>query len=454
MSDPISFTRRRFVQVGAGAAVTAALAACSSRSSSLPSSSLPSSSLPTSTAPTTNATSGTTAASGTGPASTTVTTTLDTTVASSSTAAGATGARTLVIVQLNGGNDGLNTLVPSDGRYRDARPTLGIPESDLVALTGNSDWSLHPSLAPLTTYWDAGTATFLPGIGFDDPNHSHFVSLDRWWRADDLSASTGWLGRNVVPGDLSPLYATALGSGAPLLRSDLYQPAVVIQPAGFDFPKALPADVLQRLAQPASADSLHALAQASMTSTIAAVGSFAGLLASNPDTSTTDDQVTYREGGLDLVQGLDLAARLVTGDVGARVVVVSAGGFDTHSNQLVTQKALFDDLAKGIDAFMQAVAAAGATDRTLLVTTSEFGRRVEENASGGLDHGAGGLSMMFGGTVVGGIQSAVDLGNQLDGDVRPSLDPRTMYTACLDWLGLDPVAALGKRYDQVALLKT
>ncbi|MCU1397649.1 MAG: putative arylsulfatase family enzyme twin-arginine signal, partial [Acidimicrobiales bacterium] len=355
--------------------------------------------------------------------------------------------------QLNGGNDALNTLVPSDGRYRDARPTLAIPEADLVALTGVTDWTLHPNLAPLTPYWDAGTAAFLPGIGFSDPNHSHFVSLDRWWRADDLTSSTGWLGRSVAPGALSPLYATALGSGAPLLRSDLYQAAVVIQPSTFAFPTALPETALQRLTQPVSADALHALAQASLTSTIASVDSFVSLLA--PEASDdAGDTVTYREGGLDLVSGLDLAARLVTSDVGARIVVVSVGGFDTHSNQLATQGSLLDDLAKGIDGFMQKVAAAGAADRTLLVTTSEFGRRVAENARGGIDHGAGGMSMMFGGRVNGGIHGDVDLGDQLDGDVRPTLDPRTMYTACLDWLGLDPVATLGKRYDGVALLRT
>ncbi|MEA3184897.1 MAG: hypothetical protein QOJ74_1374, partial [Ilumatobacteraceae bacterium] len=124
------------------------------------------------------------------------------------------------------------------GRYRDARPTLAIPEADLVALSATTDWSLHPSLAPLTKYWDAGTAAFLPGIGFSEPNHSHCVSLDRWWRADDLSASTGWLGRSVDAGALPPLYATSLGSGAPLLRSETFQPAVVLQPSAFDFPNA------------------------------------------------------------------------------------------------------------------------------------------------------------------------------------------------------------------------
>ena len=449
------YSRRQFIQIGASAAVTAALAACASKgASSTPShqtsaatpgtggtSSTTGSTTPSTTPSTTQSTTGSTTASPSAGATTTV---------SSVLTPGPAG-RTLVIVQLNGGNDALNTLIPSDGRYRDARPTLAIPETDLVALKGTTDWSLHPKLAPLAAYWEAGTATFLPGIGFNDPNHSHFVSLDRWWRADDLTSSTGWLGRSVGPDSTKPLYATALGSGAPLLRSDSFQPAVVIQPGTFTFPGHLGEKVLGRLASPVSADQLHALAQQSMTSTIAAVDAFGGLLKSSA--SGSGDVVSYREGGLDLINGLDLAARLVTGNVGARIVVVSVGGFDTHYNQLSVQGTLLDDLAKGIDGFMQKIAAAGATDKTLLVTTSEFGRRVAENASGGFDHGAGGMSMMLGGSVVGGIQSAVDLGNQLDGDVRPSLDPRTMYTACLDWLGLDPVAALGKRYDEVKLLK-
>ncbi|MEO6123540.1 MAG: DUF1501 domain-containing protein [Ilumatobacteraceae bacterium] len=360
------------------------------------------------------------------------------------------GGRTLVVVQLNGGNDALNTLVPSDGRYRDARPTLAIPEAELVALAGNSRWSLHPSLAPLTSYWDAGDVAFLPGIGFPYPNHSHFVSLDRWWRADDLEASTGWLGRSVTDGDLVPLYATALGSGAPLLRSDQFQAATVSQPSGFVFPGALPADVIARLSNVMGVDPLTALAQRSLLETIGAVQSFSRLL--TPDEAAAD-VLSYREGGVDLASGLDLAARLVTGDVGTRIVVVSVGGFDTHSNQLATQAELLADLAAGIDTFMHQVASAGLAETTLVVTTSEFGRRVGENASGGFDHGAGGMSMMFGPMVRGGVLTDIDLGEQLDGDVRPTVDPRTMYTACLDWLGMDVEASLAQRYDEVALLR-
>jgi len=415
------FSRRRFIHLGAGAAVTAWVSGCSSSSNG--SSPSTSAAVPTSATPTT---------------------------AASSTTTPATAGRTLVVVQLNGGNDALNTLVPSDGRYRDARPTLSIPEPDLVALAGNDRWSLHPSLAPLTRYWDSGNIAFLPGIGFQDPDRSHFVSLDRWWRADDFAISAGWLGRSVADGDVTPLYATAIGSGAPLLRGEQFQPATVLQPSGFVFPDQLPAEVIRRLSSPLAPHPLTALAQRSLLETISAVQSFSGLL--EPDESA-DGEISYREGGLDLSSGLDLAARLVTGDVGTRIVVVSAGGFDTHSNQLATHTDLLTDLATGIDTFIQQVAAAGLADATMLVTTSEFGRRVGENASGGFDHGAGGMSMMFGPMVRGGVITDIDLGDQLDGDVRPTIDPRTMYTACLDWLGMDVEAALGQRFDEVALLR-
>ncbi len=413
-------SRRKFIQLGAGSAVTIALSGCST-SSKL----------------------GRPAA----PASPSSSSSSSSTIPQPLVAGGQ---RTLVIVQLNGGNDGLNSLVPADGRYRDARPTLAIPEAELVALKGMNEWSLHPQLAPLSKYWDAGQVNFLPGIGFSDPNHSHFVSLDRWWRADDLTAPTGWLGRSITDGAVKPLYATALGSAAPMLIGDHYQPAVVLQPASFTFPKTIPGDRLQTMTSPLSHDPLLALAQRSLASTIEAVASFATVKDSNVSDSGGD--VPDREGGFDLVEGLDVAARLVIGDVGARIVVVSVGGFDTHSNQLATHKVLYDDLAKGIDGFLTTVAAAGRADETLLVTTSEFGRRVGENASGGFDHGAGGLSMMFGPMVVGGVLTTVDLGNQLDGDVRPVLDPRTMYTACLDWIGADAAAALGKRYDELNLI--
>ena len=115
---------------------------------------------------------------------------------------------------------------------------------------------------------------------------------------------------------------------------------------------------------------------------------------------------------------------------------------------------LYADLAAGIAAYFARADAGGFADQSLLVTTSEFGRRVAENGSGGTDHGAGNTSFLVGPAVVPGLHGDLDLGHLLDGDVRPTVDPRTLYTACLDWLGADVEAALGRRYDDLALLQT
>jgi len=132
--------------------------------------------------------------------------------------------------------------------------------------------------------------------------------------------------------------------------------------------------------------------------------------------------------------------------------VVSAGGFDTHANQLSEQAALLEDLATGIDAFFEAIEVAGLGDDVLLVVNSEFGRRAAENGSGGCDHGAGGLSLAVGRGVRGGVFGEVDLGNLLDGDIRPNVAPQAFFTRCLDWLGVDAEHVLGARDDSLVLL--
>jgi uncharacterized protein (DUF1501 family) len=379
----------------------------------------------------------------------TVPTTRPSTTVAAVTTPDVTDERVLVVVQLNGGNDGLNTLVPLDGRYRDARPRLAVPEADLVALGGRPGYALHPALAPLATWWESGWVAALPAIGFADPNRSHFVSMDRWWRADDLANPAGWLGRwlDGLPADLPTLGATAFGSGAPLLVGSRRVPTVVASPSGFRFPRSLDPRLIAALASPPSSDPLVARAQASLAIAVEAVDDLA-------DLADGDEQVdTAREGRATLTEGLSLAAELVNADLGTRVVVVSAGGFDTHANEAAVHDDLLADLAAGLAGFLDAVGAGGRADRVLVATTSEFGRRVAENGSGGTDHGAAGLSFLLGPSVVGGVHGPADLGHLLDGDVRPEVDPRTLYTACLDWLGGDADAILGRRYDEVTLVR-
>lgn len=431
-----TFGRRRFLTLAGTGAVVVAVAGCRSGGSGE------------------RSRSGSTTTGGSGAGSSPSSSGTTTSTASSSAGSAASGERILVLVQLNGGNDGLNTLVPADGRYRDARPSLAVPEAELVALPGESAFALHPSLAPLLPLWQANRLSFVDSIGFPDPDRSHFVAMDTWWRAGDLTAPTGWLGRVLdhLPADPDPLYATALDAGAPLLLGTRRQPTVVLRPASFDFAKGIRPELLARMADPPAEDPLMAAAQVATARAVAAVKAFGDLADPAPagaDASDTDPPA--REGGASLADGLATAAQLVTGDVGARIVVVSASGFDTHANQAATQKALLADLAAGLTAFTAAIDQAGMGDRVLVATTSEFGRRVPENGSGGTDHGKAGVSLLLG-PVRPGIQGALDLGDLQDGDVRPAVDPRVLYTAALDWLGADPAEILGRRYDDVPLL--
>ena len=286
------------------------------------------------------------------------------------------------------------------------------------------------------------------GIGFDDPNRSHFVSMDRWWRADDLSAP-GWLGR-VIDGlpEQSPLFATALGASAPLLNGATSTPTVVTSPGAFRW-AGVDAAVVEALAAGDGAGLAGGL-RAAYGRAARAVEEFAAVTGTRPETDSLPD----REGAATITDGLAVAAELLTADVGTRLVVVSAGGFDTHSGQADAHTRLLTDVGDGIAAFFATLEAAGAADDVLLVTTSEFGRRAAENGSGGCDHGAGGLSMAIGKGVVGGMYGEVDLGNLLDGDVRPNVNPFALYTACLDWIGADAEQVLGRRDDSLGLLRS
>ena len=366
----------------------------------------------------------------------------------SSSAAGAAGGhRALILVEMGGGNDGLSALVPADGRYRDARPTLAVPEHDLVSLEGTTEVALHPDLAPLAPLWAGGRLAAVRGIGFSDPNRSHFVSMDRWWRADRGSTAPGWLAAwlDSVDADSGPLAGTGVGGRAPQLSGGRLPPTTLNGTSGFRFKPATLRDGLVAMSQPAAEVDLVALAQAAMSRSVDAVAQVASL-----DISAHDGPLGPSQ---PFTAGLTLAAEIVAAASGPTVVVVSGGGFDTHAGQLAVHKRLYPDLAAGIAAYFDKADASGFADRSLLVTTSEFGRRMAENGSGGTDHGAGNTTFMVGPSVVSGLHGDIDLGQLLDGDVRPTIDPRAVYTACLDWLDADVEAALGQRYDDTALLQ-
>ena len=333
--------------------------------------------------------------------------------------------RVLVVLQLGGGNDALNTLVPLTGAYHDARPVIGLDDSTLVALPGTTAYGLHPSLAPLGPILAAGNLGIAAGIGFEHPNRSHFASLDMWWAGSpDGTTGPGWLGRwlDATAGpDDALLRAVGLGGNVPALRADVSTSVAIAEIEQFSLTSAGESDAL-------------AAAWASLTPAHAAAGAatqqIADLAALLPPTADTDGDVTRR---------LRIAAALIATEPDARVIHVAVSGFDTHASQLDTHAALLADVARGIAEFQTAITASGNATRTMLVTTSEFGRRIEDNGSAGTDHGKAGVQLVVSAGVraldSGVVFGTLDPADPIDGDLRPVIDPRSLYATALDWLG-------------------
>jgi uncharacterized protein (DUF1501 family) len=355
--------------------------------------------------------------------------------------------RVLVVVELTGGNDAINTLPPTVGTYHDLRPSLALPD-DMMVAAGLDGHALHPSLAPIVPLLDDGVLGIVAGIGWDAPDRSHFASLDRWNRADRIDEPYGWVGRWLDTLDVEPsaLGAVGLGSTNELMKGSRRGATLIAAAETFGFPAGLSNADIRRLTAPVSADPMLAAAQRAFGDAVGAVAEFDPVAdAVRAAAGDTGDGLTSTGGPFST--GLAVAAELILSDVDTRVVSVAGSGFDTHAQQLATHGDLLADLAAGLVAFWATLEAAGQADRVLLVTTSEFGRRAAENGSGGCDHGAGGVSFALGRGIVPGLHGAIDLTDLLDGDLRPVIDPRAVFTGCLDWLGGDVERILGARHD-------
>jgi uncharacterized protein (DUF1501 family) len=409
----MTVSRRNFLAWSASVAVGAGLTACEGRTEATSKSAATNAPEASSPAATTIPGSSSTVAS---------TTAASTALAPTSTVPKATD-RVLVVVQLSGGNDGINTLIPVTGRYHDLRPTLGIPDDKLVKFPGVSDYGLHPAFAPLQGLLDAGHVAALASVGYPTPSRSHFLSLDNWWSATPGKVSqTGWLGRylDVTGGTATdPLRAVALGSGVPALRGVDSRATVVISPDTFTI-KAKSGSGL--------VDGWKVVGGANASAAVEAVEVFQKL---RVETDANQDGAA-EEGNI--AKSLALAAEMIIAKTPARVIHINVGGFDTHANQLETQAKLLGDLATGLVHFSDRLAAAGMADHALVMTTSEFGRRAAENGSG-TDHGKASVEFLVGPMVKGGVIGKTDLVNLDDGDLKADIDFRSIYTSALNWLG-------------------
>ncbi len=358
----------------------------------------------------------------------------------------------LVILQLAGGNDGLNTVVPhGNDHYRRARPKLGLSAKDVLRI--NDEVGLHPALTGLKSLMDDGQLSIWQGVGYPNPNRSHFRSMDIWQTATDADRveSRGWLGRyfdNQCPGCAADA-AIGLVKETPLAFAGRQPHGVVFQrPQQFKregaSDDAADADMYRRMNH---LDDDNDNAGASIQSLGAGQASdqapldFLERVALDAEASSARIRAiaarSVRIGfpATRLGRDLELVARLIAGGMSSRVYYLSHGGFDTHGNQATTHQRLLREFGDALQAFCADLKAQGNLSRVSVLTFSEFGRRVSENASGGTDHGTAAPVFIAGGGLKAGLfgqAPSLDPAQLDKGDLRHTLDFRSVYATLLE----------------------
>ncbi|MFN0072681.1 MAG: DUF1501 domain-containing protein [Chloroflexota bacterium] len=379
--------------------------------------------------------------------------------APSAPAPSSNGPRLLIVVQLSGGDDGLNAVVPyGDGLYYQLRPQLAIQGDQVLPL--NDRVGLHPSLKSFKALWDQDKLAVIQGVGYPDPSRSHFRSMDIWHTGRlENNVDNGWLGNFMAQAqraDQGPFQCVALGNSVPrALQHEHISPAALQDTATFTF------QTDRRL--PGMRDSLI---QAFSDLQASANRAFptAQLVANNwLATAQGVDQLravgeSYRPfgqyGNSPFGRALQQTAVLAAAELGTRVLYVSIGGFDTHANQRNTHAGLLTQLSDGLAALQKDLEHSGQADRTLILAFSEFGRRVRENGSGGTDHGAAGPMFIIGNRARGGLYGEYpDLTNLDEGDLKHSTDFRQVYATVIeDWLGASAHSVLGGSFDRLGFV--
>jgi uncharacterized protein (DUF1501 family) len=363
----------------------------------------------------------------------------------------------LVVVQLTGGNDGLNTVVPfKDPEYAKLRPTIGIKADEVKRL--NDSVGLHPAMGGLAGLLDKRALCVVQGVGYPNPDQSHFRSMDIWHAASTAATlAEGWLGKAMKQAPLPGFHLAGRNESAPLALTGA--PARVPSVGSLeDFQlKTAAADKSDKARQQQLiADASKPTGSGSLLDFVrrTAVNTYASSDRLRQVGKNYVPKVTYPATGL--ATRLKLAAQLIDAGVGARVFYVSIDGFDTHAGQggaAGAHASLLEEVSGAIAAFYQDVAARGHGDRVCVMTFSEFGRRAKENGSKGTDHGSAAPMFLVGGKVKAGVVGDhPSLTKIPDGNLIHSTDFRRVYAAVLnDWLGVDPVPVVGNGFDPLGV---
>jgi uncharacterized protein (DUF1501 family) len=399
--------------------------------------------------------------------------------AASPLVAGTTGAmdRVLVIIQLNGGNDGLNTIIPLDqySVYSTLRPNIALPAEKVLRLTALT--GLHPAATGIKSLYDRGRACIVQGVSYLNPNFSHFRATDIWLTAAGYNQTfeSGWAGRyldyefpgypvNFPNADMQDPPAIQIGSvvsGA--FQGPAQSTAIAIQdPAAFY--------QLVSGSNSGGEDAPPDTAAGRELAYIREVASQSVLYAARvkyaADRGKNLSTLYPASGQNTLADQLKIVARLIAGGLATRTYLVSLGGFDTHSNQVLTadtttgtHATLLSKLSAAVAAFMDDLELAGCDHRVAAMTFSEFGRRVASNSSLGTDHGTALPMLLFGKLVRGGIVGAnSNLSDLSSGNLKMQFDFRSVYASILgQWFGAadsEIITALNDRFPQLDLFQT
>lgn len=364
----------------------------------------------------------------------------------------------LVVLQMGGGNDGLNTVVPwADPAYHDARPGIGVAVDKVLHLDAHV--GLNPALTGLKSLYDAGRVAVVQGVGYDNPTYSHFEALQVWEYADPQRRSTdGWLGKLMAAqADASrdALAACALGQASTPaeLRAQGATVTVIDSIAGYD----VQGGAVRQAAAPAlyrrTPGLYGALFDQALSTAEAGISALRNASSYKPAATYSDTATVYGSKN-SIAASLQLTAQMIVTQPGVKVCHVVLGGFDTHQDEDVRQTALLTDVDRALSAFMQDLDAHGVSDRVVVMTWSEFGRRVRENGSKGTDHGSAAPVFVVGRPVRGGLYGAAPSLTDLDdGNLKHTTDFRSVYQAVIrDWLGADSAAVLGGSFPALPLL--
>ncbi len=369
--------------------------------------------------------------------------------------------KSLVVIQLAGGNDGLATVLPfTDPLLKTSRGTLDFTDDQLLKL--DAKMALHPNLKALKTLYDQGKVSVVQGVGYPSPNRSHFASMDIWASATPGKVSTtGWLGRYLDAAGLpsgNPFNAVNVGGAVPFsLKSSKVAVPSVQTLAAFSL-KPDPRQPQQTQSLMAAFTQVYQRGPGgapyySLVNGIEA--NTAQAAASLKDIGTSyHSAVNYPQTAL--AKNLQEIAQLMSGGFGTRVYYTSTAGFDTHANEKLVHDRLMTELGDAVSAFYQDLSHMGLSQNVVMMTWSEFGRRVKENGSNGTDHGTAAPLFVIGDAIKGGVVGDQPSLSKLDsnGDLIFGIDFRSVYSTLLGkWLGMDGQEVLGSKFDELPLFK-